>query len=86
MTSRDTYDIEQHEKELKSQSINVQPRLLVNLMIDSEPSLFNPDNKPAIEPYKMPPNLQAIYTAMLQITKWHANLQVEFDKQLAETK
>ena len=86
MTSRDTYDIEQHEKELQIQSINVQPRLLVNLMIDSEPSLFNPDTKPVIEPYKMSPNLRAIYAAMLEITKWHANLQIEFDKQLVETK
>lgn len=86
MTSRDTYDIEQHEKELNIQSINVQPRLLVNLMIESEPSLFNPDSKPAVKPYEMPSNLQTIYALMLEITKWHANLQVEFDKELEETK
>lgn len=86
MTSRDTYDIEQHEKELKIQSINVQPGLLVNLMIESEPSLFNPNSKPAVKPYEMPSNLQTMYAAMLEITKWHASLQIEFDKQLVETK
>jgi len=52
MTSRDTHDIEEYKREQKT--TNIQPALLIKLMMDSEPCLFVNQNKPAIEPRELP--------------------------------
>jgi len=49
MTSRDTYDIEEYAKEQQKELkiINVQPNLLIKLMMESEPCLFSNKSEPA---------------------------------------
>jgi len=78
MTSRDTHDIEEYERERKT--TNVQPALMVKLMMESEPCLFANKNKPVVVPYKMPYNLMVIRDRMLDISRWHAQLQVSFER------
>jgi len=46
MTSRDTHDIEAYAKELEQGRTNVQPALLVKLMMESEPCLFSNKSEP----------------------------------------
>jgi len=47
MTSRDTHDIEAYAKELeRKRSTNVQPALLIKLLMESEPCLFYNDSEP----------------------------------------
>ena len=46
MTSRDTYDIEAYAKELERGRTNLQPALLVKLMMESEPCLFSNKSEP----------------------------------------
>ena len=41
MTSRDTHDIEAYAKELEEGRTNVQPALLIKLLMESEPCLFS---------------------------------------------
>lgn len=40
MTNRDTYDIEEYEKEQKKTGINIQVNTLVRALMESEPCLF----------------------------------------------
>jgi hypothetical protein len=87
MTTRDTYDIEQYEKELqleqhnkKTLSTNIQPALLVKLMQDSEPCLFANKSNPVVNPVEKSINVQFLfsYYQMIQIARWHADLQMQF--------
>jgi len=78
MTSRDTHDIEEYEREKKT--TNVQPALLIKLMVESEPCLFANKSTPAIVPYSLPPELKKIIDRMMDIARWHAQLQVSFDR------
>jgi len=80
MTSRDTHDIEEYEREQKT--TNVQPALMVKLMMESEPCLFANKSKPAVIPYKMPYHLMIIRDRMLDIARSHAQLQVQFFNEL----
>lgn len=84
MTSRDTHDIEEFEKEQKV-SINVQPKMLVGLMMESEPSLFSPNSKVAIEPHHIPPHIFKMYMIFLEAARKHAQIQIDFDKSLMES-
>jgi len=81
MTSRDTHDIEEYQREQRS--TNVQPALMVKLMMESEPCLFANKNQPAVIPYRMPYHLMIIRDRMLDIARSHAQLQVRFFKELA---
>ena len=78
MTSRDTHDIEEYDREQKT--INVQPGLMVKLMMESEPCLFANKSQPAVIPYRMPHHLMVIRDRMLDISRWHAQLQVSFER------
>jgi len=80
MTSRDTHDIEEYKREQKT--TNVQPSLMVKLMMESEPCLFANKNQPAVVPYIISPKLMVIRDKMLDIARWHAQLQVSFDRTL----
>lgn len=83
MTSRDTYDIEEYEKEEKA-SINVQPKMLIGLMMESEPSLFSNNSQVAITPREIPPHIFNMYMLFLEAAKKHAQLQIDFDKSIVE--
>jgi len=56
MTNRDTYDIEEAERldkaefDARNKSTNIQPSLLVKLMCESEPCLFNNKSELAVIP------------------------------------
>jgi len=63
VTSRDTYDIEEYQKELQ-------------LKID--------DLKANIDNSNETVHLAYVYAILLNTTKWHALLQIEFDKSLAK--
>lgn len=63
MTSRDTYDIEEYQKELQ-------------LKIDGLKANIDNSNETA--------HLACVYAILLNTTKWHALLQIEFDKSLAK--
>jgi len=80
MTSRDTHDIEEYQREQKT--TNVQPGLMIKLMMESEPCLFANKSQPAVVPYRMPYHLMAIRDKMLDISRWHAQLQVSFERNL----
>jgi len=85
MTSRDTHDIEEYEREQKTtnreqKTTNVQPALMVKLMMESEPCLFANKSQPAVIPYRMPHNLMVIRDKMLDISRWHAQLQISFER------
>jgi Fe-S-cluster containining protein len=82
MTSRDTYDIEQHEKEKKT--TNIQPALLIKLMMEAEPCLFANKSKPAIKPYEISPNIFTMYMFFLEAARKHAKIQIDFDKSLTK--
>jgi hypothetical protein len=91
MTTRDTYDIEQYEKELqleqhneKTRSTNIQPALLIKLMQDSEPCLFVNKSDPVVKPIEKPINVQLLfpYRRMIEIAIWHAKEQVKFYQEL----
>jgi len=80
MTSRDTHDIEEYQREQKT--TNVQPGLMVKLMMESEPCLFANKSQPAVVPYRIPQHLMVIRDRMLDISRWHAQLQVSFERNL----
>jgi len=80
MTSRDTHDIEEYEKETKT--TNVQPSLLIKLMAESEPCLFSNKSSVAVVPYKTNPKLLVIRDRMMDVARWHAQLQVSFERTL----
>jgi hypothetical protein len=93
MTTRDTYDIEQYEKELqlkqhneKTRSTNIQPALLIKLMQDSEPCLFVNKSNPVVTPTERLINVQLLllYRRMVEIAVWHAKEQVKFYQELQE--
>lgn len=83
MTSRDTSDIEEYENEVKA-SINVQPKMLVGLMVESEPSLFSTSLKVAVTPKEIPAHIFNAYMLFLEAAKEHAKIQIDFDKSLME--
>lgn len=95
MTSRDTYDIEQHDQE--SRTTNVQPALLIKLMKESEPCLFANKSEPVVTPVEktvdttlLPSHLSVhpwfpVYSSfpkMVEITRWHADEQVRAFREL----
>lgn len=80
MTSRDTHDIKEYEKEQKS--INVQPALLIQLLMLSEPCLFMNKNPVAVTPYQMPIQLLASYAMCCDAARQHAAEQVKFFDEL----
>lgn len=83
MTSRDTYDIEEYEKQQRQKTTNIQPGLLVKLMAESEPCLFANKSPLAVVPYTPSPELQKIKDRLMDICRWHAQLQVSFDRTFA---
>jgi len=80
MTSRDTHDIEEYEREKKT--TNIQPSLLIKLMAESEPCLFSNKSPVAVVPYKPNPKLLVIRDRMMDVARWHAQLQVSFERTL----
>jgi len=80
MTSRDTHDIEEYEREQKT--TNIQPALLIKLMMDAEPCLFVNQNKPATKPYELPPQLFISYAMCCNAAKSHAQEQIDFFNEL----
>lgn len=87
MTSRDTHDIEEYEKEkklerTKTRSINIQPGLLIKLLAESEPCLFVNNSPKATEQREIDPRLLFAYAICCNAAKWHAQIQIDFDKSL----
>lgn len=97
MTSRDTYDIEQHARE--SRTTNVQPALLIKLMQESEPCLFANKSEPVVSPVEKPvdtgllPSRPSVhpwlpvyssFPRMVTIARWHADLQVRAWRELVD--
>jgi len=80
MTSRDTHDMKEYEREKKT--TNVQPSLLIKLMAESEPCLFSNKSPVAVVPYKTNPKLLVIRDRMMDVARWHAQLQVSFERTL----
>jgi len=60
----------------------VQPGLLVKLMAESEPCLFANRSPVAVIPYSPSPGLLKIRDNMMDVARWHAQLQVSFDRNL----
>lgn len=63
-------------------SINVQPRMVAELLARSEPCLFANASPVAVVPYEMNPMLTVAYALMYDAVRWHADLQVSFDRSL----
>lgn len=84
MTSRDTHDIEEYEKE--KNTTNVQPALLIKLMMEAEPCLFANKSEPAAKPYVMPPQLLLGYALCCHAVQRHAQEQIDFFVELFEEK
>lgn len=63
-------------------SINVQPRMVAELMAQSEPCLFANKSPVAVVPYEANPILTVAYALMYDVARWHASLQVSFDRSL----
>lgn len=89
MPNRDTYDIEEAErldKELASQQVitNIQIPLVMDMMRDSEPDLFGNGTAQLMEvTVKRNVNpLVFVVGLMTGWAKWHANIQIEFWKDL----
>jgi len=86
MTNRDTHDIEEYERELRA--TNVQPALLIKLMQESEPCLFANKSEPAVVSvvknieYEISPHIKQIAARMMDIARWHAQLQVSYERAL----
>jgi hypothetical protein len=97
MTNRDTYDINAYAQEQRDanprRATNIQPALLVKLMTESEPCLFanksEPVVSPAIRDAEIPtrdfPSAWArdVVARMRDIARWHAQLQVSFERSFA---
>lgn len=105
MTSRDTHDIAEYERERTRMEIadeahrayegtgepskilkstNVQPGMVAKLMAQSEPCLFSNKSPVAVVPYQLPPILVVAYALMYDAVRWHAQLQVSFDRSMHE--
>ena len=105
MTSRDTHDITEYERERTRMEIadeahrayertgeptkilkstNVQPGMVARLMAQSEPCLFSNKSPVAVVPYQLPPMLVVAYALMYDAVRWHAQLQVSFDRSIRE--
>lgn len=93
MTTKDTYDIE----EANQKTTNIQPSLLIKLMKESEPCLFNNKSEPAVSPVEKPIDVTTLLSSpyghpyvppyssfpkMVEITRWHANEQVRYFREL----
>jgi len=83
VTSRDTHDIEEYEREKKATGTNIQPGMLIKLMAESEPCLFANKSPLAVIPYTPSPLLLKVRDQMMDIARWHAQLQVSFERTLA---
>jgi len=105
VTSRDTHDIEEYEREKSRmlvadeahreyertgnppkilRSINVQPRMVAELLAQSEPCLFANRSPVVVKPYELPPIMAVAYALMYDVARWHASLQVSFDRSLEQ--
>mgnify|MGYP006266741413 CR=1 FL=1 len=80
VTSRDTHDIVAYQAE--TASLNVQPSFLVKLMEESEPKLFSGERPVAT--YVVPEWLSVAVAKMNEWTKWHAELQIAYERSLKE--
>jgi hypothetical protein len=67
----DTHDIVKYAKEISGR--NIQPDTLVKLMVQSEPCLFSNQAR----------NLATVELRLRAVAQWHADLQVEFWKELS---
>lgn len=65
-------------------SINVQPRMVAELLAQSEPCLFANRSPVAVKPYELPPLMAVAYALMYDVARWHASLQVSFDRSLGQ--
>ena len=100
MTNRDTYDIleaERLDKESTSQQVitNIQILLMMGMMRDAEPDLFGNGKAQLMQQtsdmatsiYSMHPWIlvYSTFSKMVEITKWHAAVQVEFWEDLMKS-
>lgn len=97
MTNRDTYDINtyaQEQRDADPQRVtNLQPALLVKLMTESEPCLFANKSEPVVSPAirvaEIPTRdspsacVREQVARMMDAIRWHAQLQVSFDRTLS---
>lgn len=65
-------------------STNVQPRMVAELLAQSEPCLFSNSSPVAVVPYELPPIMAVAYAVMWDAVRWHAELQVSFDRSMNE--
>jgi len=68
---------------VSAKPMNVQPGMLVKLMALSEPCLFRNQSPVAAIPTSLPPELVVMQALMMDAARWHAQLQVSFDRILA---
>lgn len=82
MTSRDTHDIVENEKE--NATINVQIPMVIAMVEESEPELFGRGEAKLMESksYEMSDGVKTVFARMLQITEWHAEEQILFWEEL----
>lgn len=80
-SGRDTYDIEEYEKE--QNSLNIQIQLLGDMLVDSEPEIFGRGNAVLMtnEAYLVPVEAGKTLKKMRLIARWHGALQAKFNKQ-----
>ena len=75
-------DKEEKKKEKKKEeTTNVQPALLIKLMMESEPCLFNNKSEPAVVPTQMPAEWASLMGIYHQTAKWHGALQAKFERE-----
>lgn len=82
MTSRDTHDIVEYEKE--NATINVQIPMVIAMVEESEPELFGRSEAKLMESksYEMSDCVKTVFARMLQIAEWHAEEQILFWEEL----
>ena len=71
------------------QGTNIQPRLLAELLAQSEPSLFGNKSELAVSPVEKPvdagllmPSVYSVLPRMIRIAEWHADFQVRAWREL----
>jgi len=73
-----------HEARKTIRSTNIQPDLVARLLATSEPCLFANRSPVAVKPYELPPIMVVAYALMYDVARWHASLQVSFDRSLEQ--
>lgn len=63
-------------------SLNIQPATLVKAMMESEPCLFANASPVQIDPSSVDPKTLFVIGLMTKAARWHAQLQVDFWREL----